>query len=98
MIIVIFQLQFARTIRKEEFTNPISEDIVCGLDIERLFNLGIWSANEMEEDQSRDQCRDDYVYTEVSLFSILEEDAGEGWDTPTSCLMLCIDKIEERAS
>lgn len=70
MIIVIFQLQFADAIRKEEVTNTISEDIMCGLDIERFLNFGIWSADEMEEDQSRDQCRDDYVYREVS-FSIM---------------------------
>ena len=68
MIIVIFQLQFARAIGKEEVTNPISEDIMRSLDIERFLNLGIWSADEMDEDQSRDQCRNDYVYREVQLF------------------------------
>ncbi|KAL8850462.1 MAG: hypothetical protein Q9221_004604 [Calogaya cf. arnoldii] len=41
-------------VRKEEIANTMSKDIVCGLDIERLFDLGIWSADEMEEDQSRD--------------------------------------------
>ena len=67
MIIVIFQLQFARGLRKEEVTNTIGEDIMRSLDIERFLDLGIWSADEMDEDQSRDQCRDDYVYREVSF-------------------------------
>lgn len=68
MIIVIFQLQFTRADGKDEFANSISEDIVCGLDVERFFDLGIWSADEMEEDQSGDRCRDYYVYEQVSIW------------------------------
>ncbi|KAL8639992.1 MAG: hypothetical protein Q9226_008797, partial [Calogaya cf. arnoldii] len=38
-------------VREEEIANTMSKNIVCGLDIERLFDLGIWSADEMKEDQ-----------------------------------------------
>lgn len=88
MIIVILQLQFADAIRKEEITNTISEDVVCSLDIERFLNLGIWSADKMEEDQSRDQCRDDYVYREVS-FSVLQKRMQEKDGTHLPSVSCC---------
>ena len=34
--------------------NTIGENVVYSLDIERLFDLCIWSADKMEEDQQRD--------------------------------------------
>lgn len=60
---MISELQFVGFGRKQEASDAIVEDIMRRLDVERLLDFGIGSADEMEKDHSGEQGSQKDIYT-----------------------------------
>lgn len=66
----------------------ISQNVVHGLEIERLLDFGVWGKVEMEQDQEWDEGRKENIYEEIS--AVFSQSSGERMILPVTRLIVAI--------